>query len=921
MKNLFSIIILLAAFSAQSQTPAFKRTGTNLPFVTTIVSNAVVLIDRGGGLAPANLTASDLMAHSVAPTDFDALAYCRVTGTSYRYRVNEAFKLLKTSGLWTNLVDGAALGSDLNLSGTSWATLLLRYGTNVGSPVVSPSGITFGGTQFAKLRGLPDMRTNTLLATFDNSATPGASVPAIALQNSASIDGLTAIVAHPSLAYMSLLRNNSSQLVSNQIAYWNGEGYTAVMPDEHTVSVSIGNSGRFATVDSYATGAVTSVGWNIAASLTSLNIGALLATDSDAPSANLWKGRMKQFLIFNRQLNTNELRTALRVMRWLDPREDNVVIVGDSLSTAYSDGYGSSGPTGNWPYKFLNSPALTNKFFFRNFSSGATHIQQWAAWYQDRCAIGQPGGPVRNSTLMYRLGANDLLNSMDLSVSIPLAQSFWTQAKSNGFRIEVLTCLRATNYLVSGTNQFTALSEANRRILNAAFTTNTLIDRVWKVDELFPDMTAGNGTSVDGVHLTGVAHEKTAQFLINGFVPENSAVELPSSFAAKSFSGEGASVTNVSSRLVNNVPAAAHVIDWAAADALTICTTNTALTLTTSNLNLFPSKFTTRTVFIYATNAISSILWPSWNSASVPTSMSSNTFAWVTLSMPAKASPTDGIVFASYVSGQFAYAAFDADATNYLTLNTYANSTSTMRNAVDTFVKTMKNAGVWSKYDGLWPMIGTNGTQQGLNLRATANFPITWVGSPTFSATGALMEGTTKYGNTTFNPTAASSPQYQTNSAHFFCYVSALSYSSNLFVMPYPGARLGYSDGVANSSFWKIDASYGGQFSANLNGGGLSVLTDGADNRGPMLVTRTNSANASVYLRSINPNAATATSTGIPNGHFYLGCENNGGPFANADSKMTLAGASIGGGITHAEWQTVRQAWDDLNNALGRQAP
>ena len=63
MKNFFSIpvVLLVANFSAWSQTPGFKASGgATLPHILTVASNQTFMVDRGGGLSPANITFSNL---------------------------------------------------------------------------------------------------------------------------------------------------------------------------------------------------------------------------------------------------------------------------------------------------------------------------------------------------------------------------------------------------------------------------------------------------------------------------------------------------------------------------------------------------------------------------------------------------------------------------------------------------------------------------------------------------------------------------------------------------------------------------------------------------------------------------------------------------------------------------------------------
>ncbi len=54
------VLVLVLVLEGYCQTAAFKRTGTNLPFVVTVASNHVVMVERGGGLAPANVSFENL---------------------------------------------------------------------------------------------------------------------------------------------------------------------------------------------------------------------------------------------------------------------------------------------------------------------------------------------------------------------------------------------------------------------------------------------------------------------------------------------------------------------------------------------------------------------------------------------------------------------------------------------------------------------------------------------------------------------------------------------------------------------------------------------------------------------------------------------------------------------------------------------
>lgn len=82
-------------------------------------------------------------------------------------------------------------------------------------------------------------------------------------------------------------------------------------------------------------------------------------------------------------------------------------------------------------------------------------------------------------------------------------------------------------------------------------------------------------------------------------------------------------------------------------------------------------------------------------------------------------------------------------------------SSATIGNAVNNLVLTLKNAGVWRRCVAIYPMVGGSGAAHKFNLvnPADTDFAkrLSFAGSWTHSATGALPDGSTAYADTFIN--------------------------------------------------------------------------------------------------------------------------------------------------------------------------
>lgn len=108
---------------------------------------------------------------------------------------------------------------------------------------------------------------------------------------------------------------------------------------------------------------------------------------------------------------------------------------------------------------------------------------------------------------------------------------------------------------------------------------------------------------------------------------------------------------------------------------------------------------------------------------------------------------------------------YDTDAQAYFTAASITSTTE--KDAWNTFVLAAKSNGYWSKFFAIYPFLGGTSSSCSYNAKNTATFQISWTGSLTFNSTGLVGHSSNSYGNTGFN---MNSSGWTNSSASFGCY-------------------------------------------------------------------------------------------------------------------------------------------------------
>jgi len=235
-------------------------------------------------------------------------------------------------------------------------------------------------------------------------------------------------------------------------------------------------------------------------------------------------------------------------------------------------------------------------------------------------------------------------------------------------------------------------------------------------------------------------------------------------------------------------------------------------------------------------------------------------------------------------------------------------------NAVNQLCVNAKANGWWSLCDVIYPFVGGTATTHKYNLKNPAAFQITWNGTPTQDANGVTGNGSSMYGLTGYTP-SSSGVQYVQNSAHMFVYSGTTTPTDAGIMM---GSYL-WSGGTAARGYLRRNGTF-------LDAGGLnsdtitSMVNASSDFRGPLIVIRTSSTAVAAGARSVYGTSSIA-STASEGAQVALMCRYDQGGTADNFSTVNLRGASIGAGMSQAQWDLMRADWDTYEAALSRKVP
>lgn len=247
----------------------------------------------------------------------------------------------------------------------------------------------------------------------------------------------------------------------------------------------------------------------------------------------------------------------------------------------------------------------------------------------------------------------------------------------------------------------------------------------------------------------------------------------------------------------------------------------------------------------------------------------------------------------------------DSDASAFITAAGLTDPT--QKSAINTLVKDMKAAGLWSKMKAVYPMVGGTATSMKFNLKdprdLDAAFRLTWSGGWTYSATGATPNGTNAYADTKLATNILG-----LDSAHLSLYSRTNSNGTIVDIGSSNSASAGY-DFQLVSRFSNINYSILNSKSPT----GFAQTTS----LGFALVSRVLSTGYAYFLNNSKTSVTKASDT-RNSFNIYIAARNTAN-VAEYFSNRETAFASIGTGLTDAEAALLYQLVQDYQTTLNRQ--
>jgi len=256
-----------------------------------------------------------------------------------------------------------------------------------------------------------------------------------------------------------------------------------------------------------------------------------------------------------------------------------------------------------------------------------------------------------------------------------------------------------------------------------------------------------------------------------------------------------------------------------------------------------------------------------------------------------------------FVPFSVAQTPLDGDAARFLQVTGVTGQNEVF--ALNNLVQKLKYANLWTRYQIIYPFLGTTSTTQKFNLKnpldTNAAYRISFVNGGTFNASGYTSDGVNDYGNTNLIGTSMGAGL---NNFSVSYYIKDNT-TTGVFDM-----------GTRNNTFWlsSVFRNASGQFTTRAFNNTASALTH-SYTTGLATISRAAAAN---YIHAVNNTSATATqtSTGRPAYNLVIGAYNdfgNVGLFAGRNYQFF----SVGNSITLAEhttlWNIVAEYQSNLN--------
>jgi hypothetical protein len=239
---------------------------------------------------------------------------------------------------------------------------------------------------------------------------------------------------------------------------------------------------------------------------------------------------------------------------------------------------------------------------------------------------------------------------------------------------------------------------------------------------------------------------------------------------------------------------------------------------------------------------------------------------------------------------------------------------STRRGIVDTFIKAVKAAGLWTTLDRYWLLAGEDAGSAKTDFKVGTLIVPTGTDWALTANVGYTGNGTTGYGNTTVDLSTLGG-QYALNSATAGCQIqNSRTTSTDQYAF---GSCNGAFTGML--SLVPLGSSGNDQFSRINEVVAGDNATSIANTRASWIITREGSTGTAIYKNgTVAGTARTATSAVLPTGPIYINAlQFNGSPFGPSYSPDTISCFFFGSKWTAAQVTSFEAAQNAMMTSIG----
>lgn len=260
------------------------------------------------------------------------------------------------------------------------------------------------------------------------------------------------------------------------------------------------------------------------------------------------------------------------------------------------------------------------------------------------------------------------------------------------------------------------------------------------------------------------------------------------------------------------------------------------------------------------------------------------------------------------------YPSIDLDAQAFL--NASGITDSVITSAIDTLVKDLKTANIWSKMKAIYPMVGGTAGTHKWNLKDPRDldiaFRLSFYGGWVHSSNGALPNGINAYANTNLNANILTT--YSNHISYYSRTNNALNIDFEIGVGTYTGQN-------SHSLFIRRSDNTSGYDTGNNSVVNRISFINTVDSLGFFLGSINSQSMRKYYKNAVLQASNLSSLTEVlPNGNFYLACYNIiSSMLPNYFGSKQCAFASIGYGLSDTESSNFYLSVQAFQTTLNRQ--